>query len=55
MGNKESKLQNLKELSNSYIESNQFERAVICYEKVLQIDPKDTSALNNMGLAYINL
>ena len=59
MGNKESKLQNelkeLKELSNSYKESNQFELVISCNERVLQIDPKDTSASNNMGYAYFNL
>ena len=52
MGNNESKIKNLIELSKSYIESNQFESAIICYKKLLKIDPKDTNALIDMVNAY---
>jgi len=32
-----------------------FPKAIDCYDKVLQIDPKHTYALNNKGTAYYNL
>ena len=55
MESKSSKLENLWEEGNYYCSNKEFKRAVDCYNQVLQIDPKDTDALNNKGLSYNDL
>ena len=42
-------------LANIYFAKNEYEKAIEFYEKSLQIEPKDHSSLNNVGLAYNNI
>jgi len=39
----------------SYKNLKEYQKALDCYDKVLQIDPNHTNALNNKGIAYNNL
>ena len=55
MRNNISRLQNFMEQGNSYYVVKNFEQAIDFYDRVLQIDPKFTEALNNKGVAYNNL
>lgn len=55
MKNNISRLQNIMEQGNSYYVGKNFEKAIDFYDRVLQIDPKFTEALNNKGVAYNNL
>ena len=55
MRNNISRLQNFMEQGNSYYVGKNFEKAIDFYDRVLQIDPKFTEALNNKGVAYNNL
>lgn len=45
----------LSALGDAYFESEKFKEALVEYEKVLKIDPKDPDSLNDRGLAYFYL
>ena len=55
MENNNSRVQNFMRKADSYIINYDYKRAIDCYDKVLQIDPKYTVALYNKGNAYHNL
>ena len=40
---------------SKYINLGEFEKAIECFEKVLELDPKNASAWNEMGYAYDEL
>ena len=54
MENNNSRLQNLMEKAVYHEIRNEYKCAIYCYYQVLQIDPKNINALNNMGFAYYN-
>lgn len=37
----------------SYLNNNKFEEAITCFRKVLDINPQNFAALNNLGLAQV--
>ena len=41
----------LASLGDKYFESNNFQQAIIIYEKVLELNPKDVDTYNDLGLA----
>ena len=45
-------IQNLMEKVESYCRIKDYKRAIDCINKVLQINPKDTDAMNNKGVLY---
>jgi len=45
-------IQKKMENGNSYYHSNDYKKAIDCYDQILQIYPKDTDILNNKGSAY---
>ena len=55
MENNNSKLKNLLVKTYSYKISNDYKKAIDCYDQVLQIDLKYTEALNYKEIAYYNL
>ena len=55
MKNNSSRLENLMEKGSSYCDIKDYNKAIDCFDKVLQIHPKYINALNNKGNAYYNL
>ena len=44
--------QNLMKEADSYCRIRDYKRAIDCINKVLQMNPKDTDAMNSKGLLY---
>ena len=40
---------------NEYMKSKEFNEALNCYEKALQLDPKDAACHSNKAMAYLKL
>ena len=55
MKNNSSSVENLMQKGNSYYDIKDYNKAINCFDKVLQIHPKYINALNNKGKAYSNL
>ena len=55
MKNNDSILQNLMDKAKYYKTIKNYKKAIDCFDKVLQIDPKDINVLNSKGIAYKNL
>jgi len=43
----------LSDIGDTYFENQNFEQAVIVYEKILKLDPNDVDTYNDLGLAYL--
>lgn len=39
------------QLGNDYLNSSQYEKAVLTYDRIIEIDPQNAGAWNNRGLA----
>ena len=50
-----SRIQNLVEKAKTYYRSNDYKSVIDCFNKVLEINPKDTYALCHKGTCYYNL
>ena len=53
--NNEDKIIQLRAEVNRYLEEQNYEEAIKCYTKIIEIDPNFKEAYNNRGLAYYNL
>jgi tetratricopeptide (TPR) repeat protein len=40
--------------ANSFFDEQKFEEALPCYEKVVELDPTNVMAMNNIGVIYMN-
>ena len=47
-------LETLTNIGNRFFESNQFDSAIVYYDRVLKIEPQNAAALYNKGLIYYN-
>ena len=41
-------------LGNIFKDLGEYKKAIHCYEKVIKIDPKNISAINNLGVLHRN-
>jgi tetratricopeptide (TPR) repeat protein len=46
---------NLTKVSLHFIEKGEYKRAIACFDKILQIDPKCHQAWNNKGVCYLRM
>jgi len=49
------KTKSLKEIGISFGEAGEYEKAIACFDKAIELNPEDAKAYNNRGLAYANL